>query len=594
MIVLLLLSMMPALVSAEQNNYCDPVPSSLLPEIDGIPQDCIVFDAPDGLTHVFLITELGSWLEGYRLVDGQWEQVIGGADAAKGSADNRFVRHQADQLRPDGTPYGDNQGFDIVSADGTSDSYHWDGEYYSLCGWNDPEHYNGQVMIQGTVLKYYPAGSSIPEYEIDAGDTLTLFGWTVNYDSRPAIPQEAKQKSSILPDSVRNDIPGKELVEYLSYSSRVDEVDAVFAAVTDNEAAGGYTLNAVKAHYDSEHEGPVSTLSLIDVPLSDTLKDIPVETLWQNAHELLTQPGALDSKRLSVPGKIIDFDLQHNQMVLLKEDDQGARRVVIVEQETDNTYSWQESKVLPAGSLLDTFHAAEDEIQIEFDNQQWGVGYCKTSSGWQLDWIMGEGPDHFNCTVCQWGVVYNCVSPDNDDYLEGQLIGSLDNMDLLATDFVSIPRTLDAMKQALVPDGWAVVSNSNPEDRLHLRPEPGNRDVSLGKFYNGTPLRVLASKGDWCHVQICTDGPEGWMMKKYLAFGNRMNSVESSFPNLVLRDEYEDQTAWTDLSMSARDDRSLDDVRWHIIGITGDKYILLHNDGTFAYADTVWFWAGNG
>ena len=595
-LILLMLAVMPALGSAEQNNYCDPVPASLLPEIDGIPQDCIVLDAPDGSTQVVLITELGYGLECYRLSDGQWEQVFGGLDAADGSTEARLVRHRADQLRPDGTPYGDDQGFDVVSTNGICDSYHWDGESYSLCGWSSPERYSGEVMIQGTVLKYYPEGSTVPECEMDAGDDLTLFGWTVNYAARPAAPQEGAKKAAILSDSIRNDFPGRELVEYESYSARVEEADAVFAAVIDDGSAGGLVLRAVRAHYDSEHQGPVTTTDLIDVPLSGMLKDTPVKELWENAHDLLTRPGALDSVRLPVQGKIKQFDLQHNQMVLLTEDEQGARRVVIAEQKTPNTYSLLSSGVLPADSWLDTFHAGEDEIQVEFNNHKWCAGYRRASSGWQLDWIMGDGPDHMNCTVLQWGVIYTCAPATEDDPGEGQLIGSLSGMDLLTTDFVTIPRTVDALKQSLVQDSWAVVCNPDPKDRLHLRPEAGNRDVSLGKYYNGTPVRVLKTKGDWCRVQICTGGPEGWMLKKYLAFGERMNSVEPVYPSLSLKEEYEDQTAWSDLKMTVRDGRPifLNDTSWHIIGTIEDKYILLNNDGTVAYAYMNWFWAGNG
>ena len=40
-------------------------------------------------------------------------------------------------------------------------------------------------------------------------------------------------------------------------------------------------------------------------------------------------------------------------------------------------------------------------------------------------------------------------------------------------------------------DGWAVVCNPNPEDRLYLRPGAGNRDDSLGKYYNAEIVRRL-------------------------------------------------------------------------------------------------------
>ena len=41
--------------SAEQGNYCDPIPQDLIGMIEGVPQDCIVFDAPDGSVHAYII-----------------------------------------------------------------------------------------------------------------------------------------------------------------------------------------------------------------------------------------------------------------------------------------------------------------------------------------------------------------------------------------------------------------------------------------------------------------------------------------------------------------------------------------------------------
>ena len=144
----LLISSLLFSVSAEQNNYSDPVPQDLTGMIEGVPQDCIVLDAPDGTVHAYIIQEYGSSLEGYRLIGGEWETVVSGGDVLNCRSDAKFVRHQADQQRPDGTPYGDDQGFDIAAEGGIYDSYHWDGEYYSLCGWNDPDRYSGRVRSE--------------------------------------------------------------------------------------------------------------------------------------------------------------------------------------------------------------------------------------------------------------------------------------------------------------------------------------------------------------------------------------------------------------------------------------------------------------
>ena len=112
--LILFLSFLLFSATAEQSNYSDPIPPDLTGMIDGKPQDCIVFDAPDGSVHAYIIEEYSSSLDGYSLTGGQWETVISGGDVLNYRSDARFVRHQPDQLRSDGTPYGDDQGFDIV------------------------------------------------------------------------------------------------------------------------------------------------------------------------------------------------------------------------------------------------------------------------------------------------------------------------------------------------------------------------------------------------------------------------------------------------------------------------------------------------
>ena len=53
------------------------------------------------------------------------------------------------------------------------------------------------------------------------------------------------------------------------------------------------------------------------------------------------------------------------------------------------------------------------------------------------------------------------------------------------------------------------------------------------RFYNGTPLRLLGQEGDWTRVALGLNGPEGWMMTRYLAFGGEMDEVEPVFPPLM-------------------------------------------------------------
>ncbi|GHU69742.1 hypothetical protein AGMMS49992_00930 [Clostridia bacterium] len=86
----------------------------------------------------------------------------------------------------------------------------------------------------------------------------------------------------------------------------------------------------------------------------------------------------------------------------------------------------------------------------------------------------------------------------------------------------------------------AVVNNPNPADRLNLRASPSVNSTSYGKYYNGTRVRILEyTNADWVKVWI---GPsagvaegnhqdpnmgyiQGYMLRKYLAFGDAANKV---------------------------------------------------------------------
>ena len=80
---------------------------------------------------------------------------------------------------------------------------------------------------------------------------------------------------------------------------------------------------------------------------------------------------------------------------------------------------------------------------------------------------------------------------------------------------------------------YALVNNPNPQDRLHLRTGPGSGYASLGKYYNGTVCEILevTSRRDWVKVLVYPSEADGWMMTKYLAFGDARNSVTNVQPS---------------------------------------------------------------
>lgn len=94
----------------------------------------------------------------------------------------------------------------------------------------------------------------------------------------------------------------------------------------------------------------------------------------------------------------------------------------------------------------------------------------------------------------------------------------------------------------------AVVDNgSDPQSRLNLREQPDKGSASLGRFYSGTPVEIVADAGGgWSQVAIGTaESPiGGYMMTAYLAADSTTDatlerSVVSPYgtPSVVLRDQ---------------------------------------------------------
>ena len=573
LLLLCLLLCFPALGDAD--GFCDPVPESLAPLLEADARDCVCFLAPDGTQRAFLILDEGWSLQGYTLRAGQWIRETD-STPLEGYLDVYFTRHQPGQPRPDGSAYADAQGFDIVSRQGPWESFHWSGEYYTLCGWGDPDRYDGAVTVDGTVLRYFPSGSRRVEYEADTGDALTLYSWTGSFDSLPAAPEEARKRAAILPSAIENDFPGYTLASYEGYSSGT-EADAVFAQVK------GAVLCVIQARYDAE-KGRTEAYSLMEIPLSARLRDVPAETLWRDRYTLFAQPDALDEKQIHLPGRAARLHVQREQLVLLVEDGE-SRRVAVVSRDAGGAYQVSLSPALPEGSGLDDFHAGENEIYLYLNHQQAEAGYRKQADGeWRLSWVMGD----VNYSVCWWGV--------QRDWYEDWLIGDLPNADLFTADFSALPRTEAELRQAVNSNGWAAVSNPNPNDRLHLRQKPAKSADSLGKFYNGTPVRVLETRGDWCRVTVGNGGPEGWMMKKYLAFSANASRVERAFPQLFLKEELEGRklTVWLDGTKRTSQPLNRDEA-WDIMGVLDGLYILVgQSTGSVIYAPMDWFWEGNG
>lgn len=118
---------------------------------------------------------------------------------------------------------------------------------------------------------------------------------------------------------------------------------------------------------------------------------------------------------------------------------------------------------------------------------------------------------------------------------EHRIFGTLDR-DLRTISLDRIPLTPADGAQMVDTKNLAMVSNPNPQDRLHLRAEPSKDSDSKGAYYNGCPVTVLSyANAEWAKVAIL--GVEGYMMRQFLALSGQYGEVK---PVLTTRTHHQD------------------------------------------------------
>ena len=165
--------------------------------------------------------------------------------------------------------------------------------------------------------------------------------------------------------------------------------------------------------------------------------------------------------------------------------------------------------------------------------------------------------------------------------------------DITTIDWASLPDSYAEAVARVDSSAWAVVNNPNPEDRLHLRGHAPNPEaVSYGKYYNRTPVKIREYGEDWCAVTVC--GQDGYMMTKYLAFGEDMAAVEYAGPGLSFKENLAEHR----LYLQPRADSAYiecDDHDFHILGVAGDFYHVWFPDTEeYYYIRMDDLWPGNG
>ena len=251
-------------------------------------------------------------------------------------------------------------------------------------------------------------------------------------------------------------------------------------------------------------------------------------------------------------------------------------------------------KVVGQDFSLDTVHVSAGEVYMEVDGQEYALNL---RDGKLVLWYT-VGREIVYIQPHAIGDAEEWCWMLNDNYV----YGNHPFYDVAAVDFATFPDTYAQMLKQVNRTNWAVVNNPNPTERLHLRTEPDRKSVSLGKFYNRTPVYVDEIRGEWAHVTIGR-ALSGWMMTKYLAFGEDADKVACAFPQLSLIEKYQENVADElvfDFYVFDAPDLSSAKTLWHssddhyLIGVIDDFYMIMDTDENVRYIPQDWIWVGNG
>ena len=516
--------------------------------------DYLEFALPDGRRAGIAVTE-GSSLEGFICNDGQWSYTL-----------MSFVM---DELRPAHLERAahDPLTYHLANADNTARlTYRCEGEEFRLIGWVLPG--SEPVTVDGDVFTY-GTGDTAAEIIIPGG---LWSDHPFSADDLPLTLEKAMARSVITEQNVAEMFPGYTLRGYTSYNDG-DMADAVYSRIE------GSVLHIRRAGLTAGYEPQV--VDCIPVPLSESLlarlETEPFDDLiscWLGGNTFRT-PDAFSREAFPLPANavILKSRVEEHSLVALAEED-GVRRLYVFEQ---GTYPVRVTNPLPADASLDFFHAGSGDLEFEWDEQNMSASFVRREDGqWLLSWCTCYGPSadvHFSANA--FGISYH-----DEEYDKLMRVGTLAASDLFTVDFADLTGAAPTLDQS----GWAVVHNPDPADRLHLRTEPEKSARSLGKFYNGTPVKVLGKTSSWTKVQVGF-GPTartGWMMTRYLAFGADMDKVQPAFPELIFREQYEYQN-WNSFWVAG----VYEDA-------TPDEYILLRHDGQVMYVPQAWLFGGYG
>lgn len=550
--------------------------------------DALALTLPDGQTCGLLLSK-GGWVNGFFPHEGGYAQLWSFSIDYLNNAGLRFVRHDALSVQPDGTPYPSGIGFDVINDEGARLTFCYleSAQAFECTGYRrEKSDYDVQVAPideEMATLSFYQGGRACGQFRVSRS-IFTLFRmWDL-----PSRPEEAQRLSTVSREALAARQEGYTLRWYDHWSGQLDDL---FVTTAYSKVENGFlTVRWVKYQAGG---AIISELTSFPIPLSkefqQRLEAEPFDQLISLSYSNEFQTDDfLNTSLIPVSGSILQSSIQPHALLLLMEDEAGVRRLMEITRNENGVYALRQTPPLPKGVWMDSFHAGMEELLLEWDQQHRQVNFRRTFDGeWKLIWLTCYGEKE--TLNCSFGL--NTSTLMDTDTLK---IGVLP-FDLFADDLTTLPRTSEELTAQLDRTGLAVVCNPDPNDRLHLRTKPSREANSLGKFWNGTPVRVLNERDGWCQVEIGTDGRLiGWMMKKYLVTGAKMDQVTPRFSQQTLRgDKAETEThIYTDPSLKVR---YCTHSGWELMGVVDDRlYVVVTDEGETGYAPMEWFFDGNG
>lgn len=280
------------------------------------------------------------------------------------------------------------------------------------------------------------------------------------------------------------------------------------------------------------------------------------------------------------------------RLFLLTEDGAGNRYVNVFHQQPSGEYHPEgASQALPAVDGVKPMVVTKDKSMIiAYGGSLLYTFQYSNFKGWLLSTVQGERSYRI--------LPYLLINESSDPTM--LYTGNTAGIALYLFRPDTFPPNFALAAQNITWPGYALVSNPDPADRACLYATPDTEAASLGTYYSGVPVLMSEDMGDWANVVVAN--VEGYMLKRYLAFGVHMLIVEPAFPHFDIREEYfrQDLPIYQQPDTASRPAGILTDFGSGyeaivILGVVGSEwYHVMTGSGLTGYMQAALFAKGNG